>query len=188
MADDDLAAIVGSRLCHDLVSPLGAIGNGVELLSMIQGASDELTLVEDAVRVAQARVKLFRLAFGRAHEMQDIRASEIIEALTSLSSGGRLSVDTAAITQPLPRICAKRLTLAALCLENALAYGGEITVNPDRVTGNSPRLKIDPDLWEPLVAGQSPAEMRSDTVQFALLASTGPVTIEDGAEGLTIRV
>ncbi len=30
----DLIALVGSRICHDLVSPLGAIGNGVELLAM----------------------------------------------------------------------------------------------------------------------------------------------------------
>ncbi len=34
IAAGDLAALLGSRLCHDLVSPLGAIGNGVELLEM----------------------------------------------------------------------------------------------------------------------------------------------------------
>lgn len=32
--DPDLTALLGSRICHDLISPLGAIGNGVELLSM----------------------------------------------------------------------------------------------------------------------------------------------------------
>ena len=34
MKDAELNALVGSRICHDLISPLGAIGNGVELLSM----------------------------------------------------------------------------------------------------------------------------------------------------------
>ena len=34
----DLAALVGSRICHDLISPIGAIGNGVELL-MMEGAA-----------------------------------------------------------------------------------------------------------------------------------------------------
>jgi hypothetical protein len=34
----DLAALVGSRICHDLISPIGAIGNGVELLTLAGGA------------------------------------------------------------------------------------------------------------------------------------------------------
>jgi len=34
LLDRDLNALLGSRICHDLISPLGAIGNGVELLTM----------------------------------------------------------------------------------------------------------------------------------------------------------
>jgi hypothetical protein len=34
----DIAALIGSRICHDLISPIGAIGNGVELL-MMDGAA-----------------------------------------------------------------------------------------------------------------------------------------------------
>ncbi len=33
----DLAALIASRICHDLISPIGAIGNGVELMSMDRG-------------------------------------------------------------------------------------------------------------------------------------------------------
>ena len=41
----DLAALIGSRICHDLISPIGAIGNGVELL-MMDGAA-KTPLAED---------------------------------------------------------------------------------------------------------------------------------------------
>ncbi|PWE30090.1 histidine phosphotransferase [Pararhodobacter marinus] len=187
MADDELAALVGSRLCHDLVSPLGAIGNGVELLGMIQNASDELGLVEDAVQVAQARIKLFRLAFGRAHDMQDIRPSEIEEAASSLSAAGRLRIRND-IAQPLPRMRVKRLMLALLCLESALAYGGEVVITPDGVSAHAARLRIDPDPWSALAAGQPPAEPRSDIVQFILLVRTGPVVVDEAEGHLAIRV
>lgn len=59
MTQADLAGLVGSRLCHDLVSPLGAIGNGIELLSLSPGmaavtASPEMALINDALAAARA--------------------------------------------------------------------------------------------------------------------------------------
>jgi histidine phosphotransferase ChpT len=68
----DLCALIGSRLCHDLVSPVGAIGNGVELLSMegagapMPAGAAELSLVRESVENAQARLRFFRIAFGDA--------------------------------------------------------------------------------------------------------------------------
>ena len=35
----DIAALIGSRVCHDLISPIGAIGNGVQLLAISGGAA-----------------------------------------------------------------------------------------------------------------------------------------------------
>ena len=67
----ELASLVAARLCHDLVSPLGAIGNGVELLEMSGdfpgiSKSPELALITESVRSARARVRFFRTAFGHA--------------------------------------------------------------------------------------------------------------------------
>jgi hypothetical protein len=62
-----LADLIGSRLCHDLSNPLGAIGNGVELLDLTGSAKGpEMDLIRDAVGDALARVRFFRLAFGHA--------------------------------------------------------------------------------------------------------------------------
>ena len=74
----DLAALVGSRICHDLISPIGAIGNGVELMMMDRAsASPELALIAESVASANARIRYFRVAFGTAGADQRIARSEV---------------------------------------------------------------------------------------------------------------
>ncbi len=66
----DLAALLCSRVCHDLISPTGAIVNGLEVLEEKQ--SDEetktfaLDLIKKSARTASARLQFCRLAFGAA--------------------------------------------------------------------------------------------------------------------------
>src|SRR3954471_66205 len=63
----DLAAMLCSRVCHDLINPVGAIGNGLEVLSdptqsaMADGAQD---LIVNATRQARAKLEFARLAYG----------------------------------------------------------------------------------------------------------------------------
>jgi len=65
----DLAALLCSRVCHDLVSPAGAIVNGLEVL---EEAKDEetktfaLNLIKKSARTATARLQFCRIAFGAA--------------------------------------------------------------------------------------------------------------------------
>lgn len=77
-ARSDLSALIGSRICHDLISPLGAIGNGLELLQM-SGASEspEMTLIADSVTSANARIRFFRIAYGDAVQNQMIKGAEL---------------------------------------------------------------------------------------------------------------
>lgn len=187
MSGPDLAALVGSRLCHDLVSPLGAIGNGVELLKMLHDGSDELGLIEQAVMAAQARVRLFRLAFGAATERQEVRAADLAEALGAVALGGRIAVE-AAPAGPLSRPRAKRLALATLCAESALAWGGTIRIAADGLAAEAARLKLDPALWAPLETGGSPEGLTAATVHFGLLAASGPVSVIRTAAGVAIRL
>lgn len=185
MSGSTLAALVGSRLCHDLVSPLGAIGNGVELLRMLHADSPELDLIEQAVEAAQVRLRLFRLAFGAVAEGQQVRADELAAALAGLGASGRVRVRTA-LPATLPRAQVKRLALAVLCAETALAWGGEMAVGQDSVCALAPRLRLEPDLWDGLTQGRIPEGVIPATVHFALLAESGPVTVKNGPDGLTI--
>jgi histidine phosphotransferase ChpT len=65
----DLAALLCSRVCHDLISPVGAIVNGLEVLDDAKNADDRdfaLDLIRKSARNASARLQFCRLAFGAA--------------------------------------------------------------------------------------------------------------------------
>lgn len=185
--EGNLAALIGSRLCHDLVSPLGAIGNGLELMQMMQAPTPEMDLVDAAVKVAQTRLRLFRLAFGVATEDQTVDAIELTEALKSLGANGRITVKTD-FTATLARTNARRLALAALCVETALAWGGDIDVTTSGVSASAARFKFDPALWATLSQGDTMANPVSATVHFAILAATGPVAVHATDTGLWLTV
>jgi histidine phosphotransferase ChpT len=174
IAQADLAQLLGSRLCHDLVSPLGAIGNGVELLEMSPefpgiGASPELMLIAESVAAARARIQLFRVAFGQAQG--DQRAS-LAQLLDGFSGQGRLRVQLEA-EGDFARVELRMIMLAMMCLESALPWGGAVTVVHDggrwRLVGQADRVKQDPALWAWL-GGDDPRAPAPSEVHFALLA------------------
>ena len=76
MTPRDVNALLGSRICHDLISPLGAIGNGVELLSLSGvRAESELSLIARSVESANTKIRFFRIAFGATTADQLVSAS-----------------------------------------------------------------------------------------------------------------
>lgn len=60
----DLAALLCSRVCHDVISPVGAINNGLELLDEGGADEDALDLIRTSAVNASVRLKFARLAFG----------------------------------------------------------------------------------------------------------------------------
>jgi histidine phosphotransferase ChpT len=64
LAGSDLAALLCSRVCHDVISPVGAINNGLELLDEGGSDADALDLIRTSALNASVRLKLARLAFG----------------------------------------------------------------------------------------------------------------------------
>ncbi len=169
----DVSALLGSRICHDLISPIGAIGNGVELLLMDGVArGPEMTLVAESVAHANARIRFFRVAFGQTSKDQRIGLTEIRGILNDLAHGNRTKVDWISPSD-LSRRETKLAFLCLLCLETALGQGGRIQVERGDtrwiVTGRSPRLRIDPALWEVLSNPQAEAEIGAGQVQFLLV-------------------
>lgn len=170
----DLAALIGSRICHDLISPIGAINNGLELLEMAGSTSGpEIGLISDSVNNASARIRFFRLAFGAASSLE-ISVQEVKTVLRDMTQGTRLSVlwDNDA---PAPRSDVRLALLAEQCLESAMPFGGQIAIAYDdtgkwHVTGIADRLKIDTDLWSILADGNVPNDLAATHVHYALLA------------------
>jgi histidine phosphotransferase ChpT len=169
----DLAALIAARICHDLISPIGAIGNGVELLSMDAGGlPPELALISESVANANARIRFFRISFGSATGDQRIARSEVVSLLGDLGRGGRLSYDWQSASD-LSRREVRLAFLLLQCVETALAFGGKIAVVQDdgawSIHAEASRLKIDLALWEVLTEPRAPAEIGSGQVHFALV-------------------
>ncbi len=189
----DLAALIGSRICHDLVNPLGAIGNGVELLEMVQEPSPELALLAQSTAQAQATLRLFRLAFGAARADQHIPGRDMPALLNAALPAAPPRIETA-LPESLPRSDARLIALLMLCCQSALPWGGQVTLagaedgarNGTRngaggvnwqITARAGRMRIDAALWRSLsdpaapLPGLTPAQVHFALVPPALTAS-----------------
>lgn len=167
-----LAALIGSRICHDLISPIGAITNGLELMELSGGApGPELDLINDSVVSAGARIRFFRIAYGAAGE-QMLGRAEVTAVLRDIGRVSRAEINW----QPAEAQSREMVRLAFLalqCCETAMPYGGIIRVAEEggawTVKGSAEKLNVDPALWDTLTDPRSQAEVTPAQVQFALL-------------------
>ncbi|WP_175484524.1 histidine phosphotransferase family protein [Palleronia marisminoris] len=146
-------ALLGSRICHDLISPLGAICNGVELVEMMGSAgSAEIALLSDSAAAANARIRLFRIAFGMAAPGQKIGWGELGSVVDTLSAG-RMKIDWAPASD-LDRVEAKLGVLLVLCAETLIPFGGTVRVEMGpRITLEiaAERMRDAPELLQQLI-------------------------------------
>lgn len=183
-SDLTLASLIGSRICHDLISPIGAIGNGLELIEM--GASDgmvsldgpEMDLIGQSVKNANARIRFFRVAFGIASANQMMSRNEILSLLDGVTAGGRISADWHPSGE-FQRTEIKSVFLAFQCLESAMAFGGNLSFIHEgdswEISATSDKLKIDSALWDTLTTPTDNPPTPAN-VQFALLKPSLAVT------------
>ncbi len=171
--NDTLAALIGSRICHDLISPIGAVTNGIELMAL-SGAeqSPEMALVAASAANANARICLFRLAFGMAGDSQKTGAGEIRQTLNNVYDDSRITVNWHP-EGDFPRALIQVCLLAVLCAESAVGLGGEISVSEQndhwKITATGPRLTADPSLWATLSEPGPATDIAPGNVQFTLL-------------------
>lgn len=168
----DLPALISSRICHDLASPLMAISNGLELLELSGlPRTPEADLLADSVQAARARMEFFRIAYGAAGDGVDLASDKCAAALSGNFAERRITA-TWQVTGPVPRAQAKLAFLLAQCGEAAMPRGGTLAVTRDgdiwRLRGDTPAIKALPDLWAVLSGGGAPAEVGSAQVQFLL--------------------
>lgn len=170
---ETIASLIGARICHDLINPIGAVTNGLELLALA-GVPDgpELALVSDSAASAAARIRLFRLAFGPAAQGQSCRADEIVSIWQDVYSDRRFDLLWSG-PPTLERQEARLVLLGCLCLETAMPQGGQMIVTcPDagwQIAASGPRITVDPEIWDHLEGDERLADLRPAHVQFALL-------------------
>ena len=192
-----IAALVGSRICHDLISPIGAINNGVELLNLTHSSSsEEISLIAESAESATARVMFFRVAYGGASEGQMIRSSEIKTILDKVSETGKFTYEWD--SQPsIPRNFAQLVFLSLQCIEACLPVGGHSNIRQDGdrwvLATKSATLQLDADLWACLTGPSTHKTLTSAEVQFALLPAAlndakRNLSYEQKGDGLVVRI
>ena len=137
----ELAALVASRVCHDIISPVGAIVNGLEVLeeekdeSMREFAQD---LVQKSARQASAKLQFSRLAFGASggagSELDMADAGRVAAALMERE---KAELDWQVKAGLLPKAEAKLLLNLLLIALNCVARGGTISVTAERDDGET---------------------------------------------------
>ena len=132
MDDLELAALLCSRLCHDLVSPVGAVINGVEVME----EDDDPEMLEHAVKLiassaesASAKLKFLRIAFGSASTMGDeMSVDELQKLSTDVIPTPRISMEWSIGASSLPKDRTRLLLNMILISFDTLPRGGVITV------------------------------------------------------------
>ena len=179
----DLAAMLCSRLCHDMLSPVGALSNGLELLADEKDPQMRarcMELLEQSARTSADKLKFFRLAFGAAGGFGDAvpvaEPHSLIEAL--VRNNGRIVLSWNVNAEALPKPAVKTLlNLAAIGIE-ALVRGGTLDIAVElrqnaseiAIRASGPRIAFDPTVGAALEGTLPPAELSSRTAPAAMIA------------------
>jgi histidine phosphotransferase ChpT len=164
----DLASLLCSRLCHDLMSPVGALNNGIELLADEQDPDMRdkcMELLAESARTSANKLKFFRLAFGAAGGFGDsVDTREAHAALEGLfGADRRIELGWMVAGDKLPKGAIKLLLNLALLAGDALVRGGRLDVGAEEhggtleivIRAEGPRILLDPTLRETLLSGGS---------------------------------
>lgn len=179
----DLASLLCSRLCHDMLSPVGALSNGLELLADERDPEMRqrcMELLEQSAKTSADKLKFFRLAFGAAGGFGEAvpvdEAKSVIESL--VASAKRVEVHWALSADRLPKAAVKVLLNLAQIGLDALVRGGTLDVGAELRDGTSeivvraagPKIAFDETIGKALEGGLDGSEITSRTAAAHMLA------------------
>ena len=203
----ELASLLCSRLCHDLLSPVGALNNGIELLADEQDPEMRercLELLAESARASANKLKFFRLASGAGGGFGDeIDTREARTALEGLyGADKRVELGWMVADDKMSKGAIKLLLNLAMIAGDALVRGGRLDVGAEQRDGavemviraEGPRILLDPKLRETIGKGHSGGEIEPRAagawLAHALAAEAGgTIQLSDpAAEALMIGV
>lgn len=204
MKSHDFASLLCSRLCHDLLSPIGALNNGIELLSDEHDPEMRarcLDLLGESARASANKLKFFRLAFGAAGGFADeVDTREARVAIEGLFGGdGRIQLGWMVDEPTMSKSALKVLLNLVLLAGDALVRGGRLDVGAERHDGGldiviraeGGRIVLDPELKKVLLghsdeASIAPRAAAAWLVHSLVVEGGGEVQVADGEEGVLL--
>lgn len=193
----DLVALVSSRVCHDVISPVGAIVNGLEVL---EDEKDEkmkevaLDLIKKSAIQASARLQFARLAFGAAGSAgAQIDLGDAAEVAKGFLQDDRLNLVWNLPRTLLPKNRVKLLLNLLMIASTAIPRGGKLTVDPlgegeamgFRMRAEGPNSRVPPQV-EALLAGTPEGTLDAHHIQpfyAGLIARAVGLTVSVVPEG-----
>jgi len=190
-----LAALLASRICHDLISPVGAINNALELYDDDADMREEsLQLIRSAAVNASARLQFARLAYGASGAAHfDVDSGDVQAVAALYMNHEKSDLIWQGERLLLPKIEAKLLLNLLLVANASLPRGGTIEVTVTSVNGRvnfiltaeGTIVKLPPKFAE-LLSGDYGKEIDAHMIQFyytCLLADLANKTIACHNEG-----
>jgi histidine phosphotransferase ChpT len=189
MKSHEFASLLCSRLCHDLLSPIGALNNGIELLADEHDPEMRarcLDLLGESARASANKLKFFRLAFGAAggfgEEVDTRDARSAIEGL--FGADGRIQVGWMVDEPTMSKSALKVLLNLVLIAGDSLVRGGRLDIGAERhpsgvdivIRAEGSRIILDPELRRVLSGGTA----ESDVAPRAAAAWLVHSLIEEG--------
>ena len=126
-----LAALVAGKLCHDFISPAGAISSGLDLLkdpTAQDMRDDAMGLIEASAKKMVALVAFARVAFGAATSSERFQGAELGELVSGLTEGGRASLTWAVEDVTYSKAQSRALVNLGYLTVAALPSGGVATI------------------------------------------------------------
>lgn len=172
-----LGALLCARICHDLISPVGALATAVEILdddSNTEMHEDALDLVRNSSRQAGAKLRYLRLALGAGGSAPGIIGVEELKKLVSdMYKDGKASIEWDTAQTGLEKNAARSLLNLVMLAVQAIPRGGNLVIS----------LKENAELSQITLTAAGP-KARLDPAIAATLAGKAP---EDGFDGRTIQ-
>ena len=139
MIDSTILELMASRICHDLISPVGAVNNGVEFLQEDMGsgdAGDAIGLISMSAESAAARLQVFRLAYGTGGRDATIKPADVHKVFGDLlATENKVTQDwdghAVFADYDRPEGFSKLLICGLMLAQEALPKGGVIRVTHD---------------------------------------------------------
>jgi len=197
----DLAALLCSRICHDLISPVGAIVNGIEVLEEDKDEETKtfaLDLIKKSSRTASAKLQFCRIAFGAAGSAgAQIELGDAETAARGIIDDSKTTLVWNLQRGPLAKNRVKLLLNMFMLGVGAIPRGGTLTVDPlpggeaisgFRVTAAGPNARLSPTVTA-LLAGSPADPVDAHGVQplyTGILARDCGLTLNAAGEGETV--
>ncbi|PHP67301.1 histidine phosphotransferase [Zhengella mangrovi] len=191
----DLGALLCSRVCHDIISPVGAINNGLELLDEGGADEDAMALIRASARNASARLQFARIAFGAAGSAgMQIDTGDAEAVAKAFIANEKPEFEWVGARALLPKNKVKLLLNLILIANGAIPRGGKIVVQLEdletsprfTLTSTGKMIRVPPKFLE-LHGGNTPSEpIDAHSVQpyyTLLLAREAGMTIDIRATG-----